>query len=207
MNTPAELARDSRPYRSHRIPACTFCYERKTRCHRDRLAEPCALCRDHGKQCIPRMTSHGKRRRRAGDASEHAPPVQQTGRQSSQAASSPTGREASRAATNDHATQNAAESPLETRDHGLSSHIVGPTVAPDVWMLEQYMSPTNTGAVSHVHPNPYSVYSADPRNPVVYLKVPKQRTLASMGNGSSGLEQFEIIENIVSPLGPHLLDL
>lgn len=94
-----------------------------------------------------------------------------------------------------------------TATSGHSSHIVGPAVASDVQMLEQYLYPQVDGAVSHVHPNPYSVYSDDPRNPVVYLKVPKQRSNSSTGNGTSGFKQWEVMENILHPLGPSVLDL
>ena len=90
-----------------------------------------------------------------------------------------------------------------------SGHIVGPTQARDAQMLEQYISPggNDSNVVSHVRPNPYSVYSDDPRNPVVYLKVPRQRSLTTSGNGSSGFKQCETIEKILEPLGPNLFEL
>lgn len=60
------------------------------------------------------------------------------------------------------------------------------------------------GAFSYARPNPYSVYSDDPRNPVVYMKVPRQRGILPSGNESSGFRQFEAMEKIVEPLGSEL---
>jgi hypothetical protein len=41
----------SRPYRSHRFPACDFCRRRKSRCTRDVDNRPCLLCRVNGVEC------------------------------------------------------------------------------------------------------------------------------------------------------------
>ncbi|EXJ82597.1 hypothetical protein A1O3_06410 [Capronia epimyces CBS 606.96] len=88
-----------------------------------------------------------------------------------------------------------------------SGHIIGPVAARDVQVLEQYMSPAATLPVSHARPNPYSVYSSDARNPIVYLKVPRQRVRASRGNGSAGFRQYEAIEKGLEPLGGDVVDL
>jgi hypothetical protein len=89
-----------------------------------------------------------------------------------------------------------------------TGHIVGPAVARDVQVLEQFMSPTCGGlAVSYARPNPYSVYSDDPKHPIVYLKVPRQRVASSLGNGSAGFKQYETIEKILEPLGGDLFSL
>lgn len=192
----------ARPYRSHRIPACDFCHRRKSRCDRTRLDEPCTLCRVHKKQCVTRTTAHVRRPAKPDEPRE-----------------SPAQLNSTTTTPENSLTSNCQDADMELnrprRDAtlvaaatGLSSHIVGPAVAPDVQMLEQYLSPRETGgAVSHVHPNPYSVYSDDPRNPVVYLKVPRQRTTTATGNGTSGFKQCEIIENILHPLGPNLIEL
>lgn len=197
----------ARPYRSHRIPACDLCHRRKSRCHRVRLDEPCILCLSQNRRCIPRVTSHVRQRSEtiaiaqdrsswrvqnvstdgtpgtASSGSIHPEPRKEPNRQS--------------------------VDPLfaTTATGGHSSHIVGPAVASDVQMLDQYLSPQKDGAVSHVHPNPYSIYSDDPRNPVVYLKVPKQRSQSSTGNGTTGFKEWQIMENILRPMGPKVLDL
>ncbi|OKL55516.1 hypothetical protein UA08_09202 [Talaromyces atroroseus] len=85
-----------------------------------------------------------------------------------------------------------------------STHIVGPAMARDAQVLESYMSPAYNTAVSCAQPNPYSIYSRDPRNPVVYMKVPRHRNIAPSGNGTAGFRQFEVMDKIVDPLGPEL---
>lgn len=88
-----------------------------------------------------------------------------------------------------------------------ASHIVGPALARDAQVLEKYISPAYSSIVSHARPNPYSVYSDDPRNPVVYMKVPRQRGVDPSGNGTSGFKQCETIEKILQPLGPEVFNL
>lgn len=191
----------SRPYRSHKIPACDFCHRRKSRCHRDRLNEPCSLCRIHHHECTTRPASHARRQppraKRQPDLQPHSP-----------SRPDPIATVVSTAVSH-HDTPGLGRVDMAPADAetGLSSHIVGPAVAHDVQMLERYISPKDTGPVGHVHPNPYSVYSDDPRNPVVYLKVPRQRSTVSSGNGTSGFKQCEILDNILGPLGPYLFEL
>lgn len=91
-----------------------------------------------------------------------------------------------------------------------SGHIVGPNLARDAQMLEHYMSPRDGEAIKHVRPNPYSVYSSDPRDPVVYVKVPRQRSTTTSGNdmtGLTGFKQCQIIDNILGPLKSSVIEL
>lgn len=96
---------------------------------------------------------------------------------------------------------------MQSTTEQQSRHIVGPSLARDAQVLEQYISPRDGTAVSHVRPNPYSVYSDDPRDPVVYMKVPRQRSSAASGNGTVGFKQCEIIENILGSLRTPLVQL
>lgn len=41
----------NRPYRSHKVPACTRCRSRKIRCHIDIPGEPCLSCRERRLKC------------------------------------------------------------------------------------------------------------------------------------------------------------
>jgi hypothetical protein len=77
-------------------------------------------------------------------------------------------------------------------------------MARDAQVLQRYMSPAYDTAVSYARPNPYSVYSHDPRDPVVYMKVPRHRNIVPSGNGTAGFKQFESMEKIIEPLGPEL---
>ncbi|KAH8901631.1 1-aminocyclopropane-1-carboxylate [Thozetella sp. PMI_491] len=199
----------SRPYRSHKVPACDFCHRRKSRCDRARLDEPCALCRTHHNDCKTSIKERASSRRMAG----HARYLRS---RKSTPAASPAVTETNLPAQDFHnlalgTTSLESASSIATLPAvgaaGLSGHIVGPALARDAQMLEQFISPKDDIAESHVHPNPYSVYSDDPRNPVVYMKVPRQRTTASSGNGTSGFKQCEILEKILEPLGPDLVEL
>ncbi|RDW64314.1 fungal specific transcription factor domain-containing protein [Aspergillus mulundensis] len=82
-------------------------------------------------------------------------------------------------------------------------------MARDAQVLEQCMSsiPLANSAVSYARPNPYSVYSDDTRNPVLYMKVPRQRNVVPSGNGTAGFRQFEAMEKVVEPLGPELCSI
>lgn len=196
-----------RPYRSHKIPACAFCRKRKSRCTIDLVDQPCLLCRMHGAQCSRAMasiidessspdTSTASLKRRRKDISYKQSENNNT--QQSRSPRAPACRSASRhSPTLDHR-------PVENSASTQSSHIIGPAMARDAQILERYMSPTYNTAVSYARPNPYGVYSHDPRNPVVYMKVPRHRNMASSGNGTAGFKQFEAMEKIVEPLGPEL---
>ncbi|KAJ4515693.1 hypothetical protein HRR83_004600 [Exophiala dermatitidis] len=110
-------------------------------------------------------------------------------------------------AHDDRASSENEESTYQRPAQTHSGHIIGPVAARDVQVLEQYMSPAATLPVSHARPNPYSVYSSDSRNPIVYLKVARQRVRASRGNGSAGFKQYEAIEKVLEPLGGDIVEL
>ena len=203
-----------RPYRSHKFPACDFCHRRKSRCIRARPGEPCSLCRLHQRECVTNVRGReGSRRpksvalrRVVASSSKSGPPTLPTPGAITRAPENtqdahevtlgPDGVEASQSTW-------PVQGPMERQ----SGHIVGPTLARDAQMLEEYMTPQNDGAVSHVRPNPYSVYSDDPRNPVVYMKVPRHRSTDTSGNGTTGFKQCEIIDNILGHLRHDIFEL
>jgi hypothetical protein len=198
-----------RPYRSHKIPACEFCRKRKSRCTLDLVDQPCLLCRMHGATCSraraniiqsssPNTSTASLKRRRTGISRKKS---KNNNRQQSRSPTAPASRQPSqRSLSVDHR-------PVANDASNQSSHIVGPAMARDAQVLERYMSPVYNRAVSYARPNPYSVYSHDPRNPVVYMKVPRQRNIAPSGNGTAGFKQFEAMEKVVEPLGPELCRL
>lgn len=209
----------SRPYRSHKIPACDFCHRRKSRCVRLRNDQPCTLCRTYKIQCttnllgreIGRRSDMGRKSRR--DFGDAVSEIAQTQTPNSRSRRLPkTSHQSTPRADvhDDQALAAAATTSPGTRGPPISNqarHIVGPVLARDAHVLEKYISPAYNTAVSHVRPNPYSVYSDDPRNPVVYMKVPRQRGVAPSGNGTSGFKQCETIEKILDPLSPDLFNL
>lgn len=209
----------ARPYRSHRVPACQFCRRRKSRCTRDLVHRPCLLCRTHGVSCsslndVQEKSTDGswtpikKRKRPEAHHGHQAAPVQETG-----VSMDPSGPEAPRNPNKvtKHlpvATQlSHIRSPLQSTSQEQpkqSGHIIGPALARDAQVLERYMLPVYNTVMSHARPNPYSVYSDDPRNPVVYMQGPRQRGVLPIGNGTSAFRQFETMEKILDPLGPDL---
>ncbi|KAL6234327.1 hypothetical protein BDW75DRAFT_241228 [Aspergillus navahoensis] len=196
----------ARPYRSHKVPACDFCRKRRSRCTQEVADQPCLLCRMHGATCS-RASSRpapAKKRHLAGHTPRDHP-------QSQQRPSPPptTGNIDYIESTHQPPSvrgQVSATTPVFSQNDASnqSGHIVGPAMARDAQVLERCMSSIPKSAVSYARPNPYSVYSDDTRNPVIYMKVPRQRNITSSGNGTAGFRQFEAMEKVVEPLGPEL---
>lgn len=198
-NASLETSPSSRPYRSHKYPACDFCRRRKSRCSQQALNQPCVECVMHRVQCsrsslpseAPVSTiaeKSRKRRRRSNKA-----PTPTSRRQSSSPPVCTAG---------DYPPPPSFNPNNASRNQ--STHIVGPAMARDAQILEHYMSPAYNTTASCARPSPYSVYSHDPRDPVVYMKVPRHRNIAPSGNGTAGFRQYEVMEKILEPLGPQL---
>ncbi|KAL4867829.1 hypothetical protein BDV12DRAFT_110927 [Aspergillus spectabilis] len=194
----------ARPYRSHKFPACDFCRKRRSRCTQEIADQPCLPCRMHGATCSRasnRPTAPAKRRHLSNS-------IAQESQTQPRSARSPTTGDPDYA---ESATQQSTGRPSEPTPgfaqndtSNQSGHIVGPAMARDAQVLERCMSSIYSTAVSYARPNPYSVYSDDTRNPVIYMKVPRQRNIVPSGNGNAGFRQFEAMEKVIEPLGPEL---
>ncbi|KAL2864060.1 Zn(II)2Cys6 transcription factor [Aspergillus lucknowensis] len=194
----------ARPYRSHKIPACDFCRKRRSRCTQEVNGQPCLLCRMHGATCSRATnnqtideqspTTSAKRQRIAKENQEY-----HDGSLASRSTPRPSRNSPPRGC-------HSAPTPEFTPNNvsSQSRHIVGPAMARDAQVLERCMSSIYNAAVSYARPNPYSVYSDDTRNPVVYMKVPRQRGAVPSGNGTAGFKQFEAMEKVIEPLGSEL---
>ncbi|KAL4961877.1 Zn(II)2Cys6 transcription factor [Aspergillus stella-maris] len=200
----------ARPYRSHKIPACEFCRKRRSRCTQEVADQPCLLCRLHGRgETCSRATkaaaSDTSKRRRLASNQDIEPQLDRSrhGRSPSRTAGDP-----EYAAENTNrpaiARRQSATTLPQNDASNQSGHIVGPAMARDAQVLERCMSSVHGTAVSYARPNPYSVYSDNTRNPVIYMKVPRQRNIAPSGNGTAGFRQFEAMEKVVEPLGAEL---
>ena len=217
------ITESSRPYRSHRYPACDICRRRKTRCIRNLDDQACHFCRQHDLSCevgtsnntnVPesgtRRTPRSKRTPSSRQqqsvtqgAEAQEPPgfvFDDTLLNASSGMSSPAQPEGTDSSRND-------DNGVRGDAHTHSGHIIGPVAAPDVHVLEQYMSPSAAMPISHARPNPYTVYSNDFRNPIVYLKIPRHRVPSSRGNGSAGFKQYESVEKMLEPHGADVVDL
>ena len=84
-----------------------------------------------------------------------------------------------------------------------SAHIVGPILANDVRVVEQYISPEERAGNVEA---PYNVYSNDKEKPILYTKVSRRRP-GSNSKGCAGAKQREILEQIIRPFANELVDL
>lgn len=193
----------SRPYRSHKFPACNFCRRRKSRCIQQSLDQPCTECIMHRVACSRTVS---------GEAN-NSTTVKQSRKRRRVSSRGPVSRHRQLSVSRDSTPAEAsaggqlnAQSPFASNDASKtqSTHIVGPEMARDAHVLERFLSPAHNPASSRVRSNPYRVYSNDPRDPVVYMKVPRHRNIVPSGNGTTGFRQFEAMDKIVEPLGPEL---
>lgn len=137
MNTSTDATPiGSRPYRSHKVPACDLCRNRKIRCNIDVAGEPCRFCRERHLSC--EYTSKAtvddglrpppaKRRRTHADDHDVATPVKSTERGLAQFPSI------------------AGTSPEE------SSIMLNPPMAEDIEVLEHYLSSGRYQPKPHGH--------------------------------------------------------
>lgn len=209
----------SRPYRSHKFPACDFCRRRKSRCVRSLDNRKCVLCQMHGAECTQEGLSNSNRyvrprrsvNQRRNDAGRDS--VQQS-LPTASSVSNPdeelhTANIMSRRNTDSvqYATDGLDESLTATSVEGRSGHIVGPVSAHDVQVLDQYMSPSTSSPKMTRKTQPYSVYSTDPTNPILYLRVPRRRESPATGNGAAGYAQCEAISKVLEPHCNSVFDL
>lgn len=199
----------ARPYRSHRVPACDRCRQRKIRCKIATIGQPCELCAEKGFNCLfsgsnsrqptsdPDRSRPRKRPRvenvqslsisgaRTLDSpvSEGIPvPPRDPAAESEQ---SPLLRDT--AASSPRNGTNSASGPA-----GEASIIVGPMVAEDVQILQRYLT-----AEPRVGPQPYSVVSNAPGDPI-FLALPRHREGLQLAK-DSGRGQREILDQILGP--------
>jgi hypothetical protein len=187
-----------RPYRSHKFRACDHCRRRKSRCTLDQRGQACVMCRISGVDCCygsnstpdsPTKRARTDRADLAERASLHEPQeilqdqIQNGLRSGSQV------------------LQGNEETSVERASE--SAHIVGPILASDAQVVEQYMSPEErTGGVEV----PYNVYSNDKEQPILYTKVARRRP-GFKSKGYAGAKEREILEQILGPFTNELVDL
>jgi len=183
----------SRPYRSHRVPACIRCRSRKIRCYIDIPGEPCLSCRERRLKCqyvhrstdaSPEETSSGarspsKRRRlsKPGDGLE-----------------------------DDDRPDRPHSAPIlhKPSSHPSASIILAPHIAEDVDILQRHMSQHHS--VGAHGPDQYQLLSHDADNPVVYLTVPRFRTGLAPELGA-GKQELDIIRQLMGPFKREIIDL
>ncbi|KAF2147071.1 uncharacterized protein K452DRAFT_217511 [Aplosporella prunicola CBS 121167] len=208
-----------RPYRSHRIPACDKCRQRKVRCDLEVAGLPCQLCTEKGFDCLFSGTNTsrssaatadrrdlGRQRKRA--RLENGQTVFSLRASVTDASADDSGSVALRSSTRQESRQVAQERLRSTSiDENLISNvhqhnrstsiIVGPMVAEDVNILQQYLT-TEQEPDSETSKRPYNVVSSTPRDPAIYLAIPRHRAGLKLAK-DPGQGHREILEQILGP--------
>lgn len=179
-----------RPYRSHKVPACTACRQRKVRCNVEDPGLPCRYCRerffdcDHGvsraqqSASVPRAT----KRRHASTGAVSTLPLLAAGQSVT--------------------AQSASEEARSIEDS--SPVMINPSMAEDVDALERHLASHSELGVAETRP--YVRLSNAKGESIVYRKVAKRRQ-GLQQTTSPGSVQLEIIENVLGPLKQDVLEL
>ncbi|KAF3905486.1 hypothetical protein ABW20_dc0107944 [Dactylellina cionopaga] len=186
---------EHRPYRSHKVPACARCRQRKIRCKIDLPNQPCLFCREKGVACqLPSASPEDTAAASAHTTSSNGNGASLLGshpakrrRYDVDSSSGPPGIASS---VSPLGTNTAAENSA-----GKSAIIVGPAVAEDVEIIQRHMSITPQ---SQRHSSNATYASEDPGGSVVYVTIPKYRR-GFQPKLDTGDKQREIIEQIFGP--------
>ncbi|OJD35573.1 c6 transcription factor [Diplodia corticola] len=207
----------SRPYRSHRVPACDRCRRRKIRCNITATGQPCELCAEKGLSCLFTGTRTSNARPPAAHPGRPSPA--RAGRRSRLENARPSS--VSRARASDSAvSEGSPTAPRHLRDTsapstrngdravsgpaGEASIVIGPLVAEDVQILQRYLTAEpRTGLHSS---QPYSVVSNAPGDPMIYLALPRHREGLKLAK-DSGRSQREILDQILGPKKQEVVQL
>ncbi|KAF2025408.1 C6 transcription factor-like protein [Setomelanomma holmii] len=181
----------TRPYRSHKVPACTRCRSRKIRCHIDIPGEPCLSCRERRLKCqyIESTTTSNSP---TDDGNERRPSKRRRHSEPEDGPSRP------RSAPILHKSTN----------NPSASIMLAPHLAEDVDIFNRHISQhRNPGFVTDdSEPSEYQTLRHDENDPVVYLSVPRFRTGLPPGSGC-GREQVEVLEQIMGPFRREVVEL
>ncbi|TEY86444.1 hypothetical protein BOTCAL_0008g00180 [Botryotinia calthae] len=195
-----------RPYRSHKIPACDRCRKRKLRCEADLTNGPCRICREQGADCVRPEASRTNKRTTPNTTSTsnvEIPSVRSLKRPRTLDPSPSTSPIHENSFREDSTVeQSGLQSPDYSRQerpnaNDKSSMIIGPIIAEDVQLLEQYMESQARPERSR-RGRLYDTVSDNPKDPVIYLSVSRRREGLSSSE-RAGEKQKEILEQILGP--------
>ncbi|KAF2005820.1 C6 transcription factor-like protein [Amniculicola lignicola CBS 123094] len=176
----------TRPYRSHRVPACVRCRSRKIRCHIDIPGEPCLSCRERRLKCQydgPSITTDESNEERPSKRSKY-----------------------NNGLNNGDGDERPMLPPVLHRpsSHASASIMLAPHVAEDMAILQKHIVQHGPNDADSGHL--YQTLSHDAGNLIVYHTVPRYRTglRPEMGAGKA---QRDIIEQIIGPFRNEVIDL
>ncbi|KAM0166001.1 hypothetical protein ACHAQE_001860 [Botrytis cinerea] len=203
---PSSTSNQFRPYRSHKIPACDRCRKRKLRCEADLSNGPCRICREQGADCVRPEASRTNKRTTPNTTSTsnvEVPSVRSLKRLRTLDPSPSTSPRHENSFPKDSTVeQSGLQSPDYSRQerpnaNDKSSMIIGPIIAEDVQLLEQYMESQARPERSR-RGRLYDTVSDNPKDPVIYLSVSRRREGLSSSE-RAGEKQKEILEQILGP--------
>jgi len=177
---------EARPYRSHKLPACSACRQRKGRCEVDDPSVPCRYCRRRKLDC------------------DHA-----VGQQLARKDSTPLAKRArtgSNVAMANAASAAVGQQLIGNMQEGEESSpvMVNPSMAEDVDIIERHLAPQDGSKVPERRP--YVRLSSANGESIVYRTVARRRE-GLQQTPTPGLSQLEIIENVLGPLKTELIKL
>lgn len=198
-----------RPYRSHRFPACDLCRKRKVRCVRALAADTCRLCQQLGASCRatrPRgVRADGSSRVRAFGYRDRSTELLNP------SAATEVAFEAPPHSTNCDAPPGVQDSFNTVTNNDWqpepvhSQHIVGPTTAYDVQLLQNCSKRGGNVSRTNINPDLFKIVSDDVEDPIVYLTVPRRRPTGQRGNGSIGFQHYQAIDKVLEPCGRYVV--
>lgn len=175
-----------RPYRSHKVPACSACRKRKGRCEVDDPSVPCQYCRRRKLDCDHAV---GQQLARI----DRVPPAKRA-------------RKAGSAAVANAASSSTGQQLLGNMQEGEESSpvMINPAMAEDVEILEQHFATPNGSNTAERRP--YVRLSSANGESIVYRTVARRRE-GLQQTPTPGLSQLEIIENVLGPLKTEVIKL
>jgi hypothetical protein len=210
----------SRPYRSHKIPACDRCRRRKIRCVVDLTGQPCLFCRMQNATCC-RLDEHiftprshtadskaspcsevlsnrvSKRPRRKLEGSMSSTKVGEIQPRLSYPREhhevQPRGKQSAEA----NPQPSWDSSPAAERGRSNFSMIIGPSAAEDLQVIETYMA-SETDINAYAKHRRYAIMSDEPKKPILYMDVPNRRKGFILA-AKPGEAQREILEQVLRP--------
>lgn len=221
--------KEVRPYRSHKFPACDRCRRRKARCIVESKSDPCRLCQiqnaictrlkeyNSSKNCsisgdseVPTKTRPSTIPSPSAKRHQQLPPSEPWKNFNGHSSSSyrsrgPSSVEQSVPIYERRNDSSESISRAATDDPNKSAIIVGPVMAEDIQVVTQYL--TNQSLQSHrSRVNIYDTVSDNPKDPILYLQVPRHRLGLAL-KGRPGESQQEILEQILGPLANELISV
>ena len=177
---------EARPYRSHKVPACSACRQRKGRCEVDDPSVPCQYCRRRKLDCDHAIGQQSARKYRV-------PPAKRA-------------RKAGSATVANAASMSVGQQLLGDAQEAEESSpvMVNPSMAEDVDVLEQHLATQDASNVSARRP--YVRLSSANGESIVYRTVARRRE-GLQRTSTPGLSQLEIIENVLGPLKTEVIKL